>query len=141
MMRKPSIIAKAGLLALAAIGAALAVRYYDAGLGLAANVAILLAVLVFYFVMKGRAAQSPAERANYALALEWGDLREAMICPHCQARASVRAKIVTRKKGISGGKATGALLTGGVSLLATGLSRKEDETQAHCMNCGSTWYF
>ena len=44
-------------------------------------------------------------------------------------------------KGISGAKATGAVLTLGWSLLATGLSRKEQATQAHCSNCGSTWDF
>jgi hypothetical protein len=46
-----------------------------------------------------------------------------------------------RKKGISGGKVMGGLLTGGISLLATGLSRKEQATQAHCDNCKSTWDF
>jgi hypothetical protein len=49
--------------------------------------------------------------------------------------------MVSRKAGISGGKATGAILTGGLSLLATGLSRKERLTEAHCDNCGSTWTF
>ena len=65
----------------------------------------------------------------------------AMICPHCQIRGSVSTRKTTRKKGISGGKATGALLTGGVSLLATGLSRKEKETEAHCASCHQTWHF
>jgi hypothetical protein len=45
------------------------------------------------------------------------------------------------KKGISGGKATGALLTGGVSILASGLSRKEKVTEARCANCRQTWHF
>jgi hypothetical protein len=45
------------------------------------------------------------------------------------------------KRGISGGKATGAVLTGGVSMLATGLSRKEAATKATCGNCGSRWVF
>jgi hypothetical protein len=49
--------------------------------------------------------------------------------------------MIKRKKGISGGKAVGALLTGGLSILATGLSRKEKSTQAHCDNCGATWDF
>jgi hypothetical protein len=53
----------------------------------------------------------------------------------------VHAKTVKAKKGISGGKAAGAILTGGLSLLATGLSRKESMTQAHCDACGSTWHF
>jgi hypothetical protein len=48
-----------------------------------------------------------------------------LVCPHCQTAGSVTARVVTRKKGVSGGKATGAVLTGGVSMLATGLSRKE----------------
>ncbi|MGO8683097.1 MAG: hypothetical protein ACLQUT_00730 [Thermoleophilia bacterium] len=64
----------------------------------------------------------------------------AMICPHCQTKGSVTTKSVRSKKGISGGKATGALLTGGLSILATGLSRKESSTEAHCSVCGATWY-
>ena len=65
----------------------------------------------------------------------------ALVCPHCQTKGFVHIKSVKRKKGISGAKATGALLTGGLSMLATGLSRKEAMTQAHCDNCNSTWDF
>jgi hypothetical protein len=65
----------------------------------------------------------------------------AMVCPHCQTSGRVSTRQVKAKKGISGGKATGALLTGGLSILATGLSRKEMVTQAHCSNCGATWTF
>lgn len=36
---------------------------------------------------------------------------------------------------------TGAILTGGVSILATGLSRKEAATEAFCTHCKSTWQF
>ncbi|MDO8307003.1 MAG: hypothetical protein Q7V58_01430 [Actinomycetota bacterium] len=50
-------------------------------------------------------------------------------------------KSVKAKKGVSGGKATGAVLTGGISILATGLSRKEKVTEAHCSNCRTTWVF
>jgi len=64
-----------------------------------------------------------------------------MICPHCSVRGEVRTKRAQVKKGISGGKASGAILTGGVSLLATGLSRKEAMTAAHCGNCHSGWMF
>lgn len=67
--------------------------------------------------------------------------QSAMVCPHCQSRGTVRTKNVTQKKGVSGGKATAAVLTGGVSLLATGLSRKEQNTEAHCSRCGATWHF
>jgi hypothetical protein len=70
-----------------------------------------------------------------------GTLRSQLVCPHCQERGNVMCKSITNKKGISGGKATGAVLTGGVSLLATGLSRKEAATQAFCKNCKSTWQF
>ncbi len=71
----------------------------------------------------------------------WGGERPTMVCPHCQERGHVRTKAVTKKAGISGGKATAALLTGGVSLLATGLARKEARTQAHCSHCDTTWLF
>lgn len=64
-----------------------------------------------------------------------------MICPHCQTKGSVITQKTKVKRGISGGKATGALLTGGASLLATGLSRKQKATQARCVNCGAEWLF
>jgi predicted RNA-binding Zn-ribbon protein involved in translation (DUF1610 family) len=64
-----------------------------------------------------------------------------MICPHCGARGGVRTHHARVKAGISGGKATGAVLTGGLSLLATGLSRKQKVTEANCTNCGSRWTF
>ena len=35
----------------------------------------------------------------------------------------------------------GALLTGGVTMLATGLSQEDVITKATCANCGSTWLF
>ena len=70
-----------------------------------------------------------------------GSLNKHMICPHCQNKGAVRTKRVQRKRGISGGKATGALLTGGLSLLATGLSRKQTVTEAWCGTCKSTWEF
>lgn len=64
---------------------------------------------------------------------------EALMCPHCQTRGAVTSVAVVRKKGISGGKATGALFTGGLSMFATGLSRKEAATQMWCGNCGTRW--
>lgn len=72
---------------------------------------------------------------------EHGPLNRVFVCPHCQSKGKVRTKAVKRKKGISGGKATAALITGGISVLATGLSRKENLTQAHCESCNSTWLF
>ncbi len=70
-----------------------------------------------------------------------GVLNSQMICPHCQRKGSVRTKPVKQKAGISGGKATAAIITGGFSVLAVGLSRKEKKTQAHCSKCGNTWFF
>lgn len=86
-------------------------------------------------------AQTPAGRKAFEDAALWGAVSPAFICPHCQTKGFVHTKSVTRKKGISGGKATGAILTGGLSILATGLSRHEDSTQAHCTNCNTTWDF
>lgn len=100
-------------------------------------------LFVRYF-KTGTPEQKAARRVSWKDAwdtLQWGLLNPNMICPHCQTRGCIRAKRISRKKGISGAKATGALLTGGLSVLATGLSRKERCTQAHCGNCGSTWDF
>lgn len=63
-----------------------------------------------------------------------------IVCPHCQSAGGVKRKQVKVKRGISGGKATGAVLTAGFSLLATGLSRKETVTEMHCGRCGTTWH-
>ena len=70
-----------------------------------------------------------------------GYLNSQIVCAHCQTKGSVRTKLMKKDVGISGKKATAAALTGGISLLATGLSRKEKVTQAHCDNCGSTWTY
>lgn len=64
-----------------------------------------------------------------------------MICPHCSTRGRIQTKQVKLRKGISGGKATAALLTGGLSLVATGLSRREKATRAHCGACNSVWHY
>ncbi len=91
-----------------------------------------------YLETKKEAAQAAQDNMRD---LQHGPVNAQMICPHCQSRGTVRTKRIAQKKGISGGKATAAVLTGGVSILATGLSRKEAATEAHCDNCGSTWYF
>lgn len=87
---------------------------------------------------KRRAQLQSAERSAL---WAYGRTNSQMVCPHCQTRGKVRTKPIDKKAGISGGKATAALLTGGLSILATGLSRKEALTQAHCDNCDSTWAF
>ena len=70
-----------------------------------------------------------------------GNVKPEMICPHCQVKGKVHTKPTQRKRGLSGGKIVGGLLTGGISILATGLSRKVLTTEAHCDNCGATWDF
>ncbi|MES2415460.1 MAG: hypothetical protein V4614_16800 [Pseudomonadota bacterium] len=72
---------------------------------------------------------------------EHGTVNPYMNCPHCLRVGKVRTKKILQKKGMSGGKATAAILTGGVSLLGTGLSRKEELTQAFCGECKNIWTF
>ena len=67
--------------------------------------------------------------------------RPEVICPMCQVKGQVTTSRINRKRGISGGKAVGALLTGGLSMFAVGLSRKEYFTHARCKNCKSEWDF
>ena len=91
--------------------------------------------------LNARVEASRASQKAVMATQEFGPINAAMVCPHCQTKGGVRTKKITQKKGISGGKATAAVLTGGVSLLAVGLSRKEASTQAHCDACGNTWLF
>ncbi len=72
---------------------------------------------------------------------QYGEVNAAMVCPHCQTKGKVETKHITQKKGISESKAAAAVVTGGLSVLAVGLSRKEGATQAHCGSCGNTWSF
>jgi DNA-directed RNA polymerase subunit RPC12/RpoP len=61
-------------------------------------------------------------------------------CPHCESTGTVKTKQVKMKQGISGGKATGAVMTAGLSLFATGLSRKQQVTEMACTKCGTVWH-
>ena len=60
------------------------------------------------------------------------------MCPACQKRGDVSTKPTHVKNGISGPKVVAAVFTGGWSLLATGIARKVDRTEAKCSNCGMT---
>jgi len=95
---------------------------------------------VFALIMQA-ICTTPEQKEESRLWRKYGSLNKELICPHCRHKGQVRTTPVQQKKGVSGGKATGALLTGGASLLLVGLSRKEWNTQAHCMHCNSTWYF
>jgi|SRR5690348_8716568 len=83
----------------------------------------------------------PIANPTQAAEIQYGHINSKMVCPHCNIAGKVRTRSVTQKKGISGGKATAAVFTAGISMLATGLSRKESMTQAHCTNCKNTWFF
>lgn len=64
---------------------------------------------------------------------------DKLVCPHCGERGTISATSVVKGKGVSGGKAAGAVMTGGVSVFATGLSKNQRVRQLHCENCNSTW--
>ena len=104
------------------------------------DVIIVVACIYYLYYLHNKYSQNITSYFNPTI-LKWGDLNEQMICPHCQNKGGIRIKSVKRKKGVSGGKATAAILTLGITMLATGLSRKEGLTQAHCTKCNSTWDF
>jgi hypothetical protein len=100
-------------------------------------IGVALGVLVLVVGFIARLSLGEQEYAGQRKA----ERMRAMTCPHCQTKGSVAVKRVRIKGGVSGGKATGALLTGGLSLLATGLSRKHEVTEASCSECGAVWHF
>ncbi len=100
------------------------------------NTFLVIAIFVFVAFAMYRASNSPAAVARREKEAEQ---QARIMCPHCGERGGVTARAVQRKKGVSGGKATGAILTGGVSMFATGLSRKETTRELACSNCGMTW--
>lgn len=67
-------------------------------------------------------------------------INKLLTCPHCHIAGFVDQREVKTKQGISGGKATGAVLTGGISLFATGLSRKQKVTEMRCTKCKTVWH-
>ncbi len=88
---------------------------------------IVLVVLVTVAEEKKVSKMSPEQRVRYrkekkqaAAEFEYGRRQREIVCPHCQTKGNVHTKSVKQKKGISGGKATAAVFTLGVSMLATG---------------------
>lgn len=94
-------------------------------------VAVVVGISIYYYKL-------PDDKLDEVI---YGKVNPEIICPHCQVKGMVHTKKINKKVGISGGKATAALLTAGVSVLATGLSRKDHLTQAYCCKCESTWSF
>ncbi len=70
-----------------------------------------------------------------------GEITPEIICPHCQEKGNVHTQKHTKQQGINGAKATMGVFTGGLSLLATGLSDSKMVTKAFCENCQQTWLF
>lgn len=107
---------------------------------------VIAAVPMIYFASRadGKAALRRAGMEDSGIdptdVAVYGAPNPVLICPHCHTQGKVLTKQITKKNGISGAKATGAILTGGVSILATGLSQKDAATQAHCVQCKSTWH-
>lgn len=89
---------------------------------------------LIWFNLKMHDPQAGARKRQARL-----DAQAQILCKFCHARGSVTVQAVSRKKGISGGRATGALLTGGASMLLTGLSRREAARSLSCSNCGMRW--
>lgn len=100
---------------------------------------VVVGVLFFLALVAFAVWSSTASPAAKAKQVELQRQQSEIVCPHCQTKGQVTARVGTAKRGVSGGKATGALLTGGTSLFATGLSRKQVVTQMFCGNCGTSW--
>lgn len=84
---------------------------------------VVLALFIFAILFAQRWKQAPA-----------------IICPHCRHTGGVKLRERKRKTGLSGGKVVGGLLTGGISLLATGISRNASATECRCSVCETTWW-
>jgi hypothetical protein len=93
--------------------------------------ALILMVAMIWLLIRLLSNLSPADI--------YGPVNPAIPCPHCQQTNCVRTQRQTVKTGISGAKATGAVLTGGMSVLATGLSKKQPVIKAHCDSCQMDW--
>jgi hypothetical protein len=104
-------------------------------------ICIAIAIWVSGIDSKKLSYLNPEERKEFDRSQLLGPIRPQIVCTHCQTKGMVRTKGIGKDAGISGKKASAAALTGGISILATGLSRKERVTQAHCDYCGSKWTF
>ena len=92
---------------------------------------MLIVGAVVLFVALSRAHKDPTAEANEHAA--------ELVCPHCHQRGRITVELLTRGKGISGGKAAGAVMTGGLSVGATGLSKNVPTRHLTCGNCKMEW--
>ena len=91
-------------------------------------IAVAVALFVWFY-------NSPdAKAGREAARLREAERQAQIVCPHCQVPGHVTRTLAQRKQGVSGGKATGAIVTGGASLFLTGLSRKQLVTEMTCVS-------
>jgi hypothetical protein len=67
-------------------------------------------------------------------------LNSKLTCPYCKVQGLVGTRQVKVKRSSSGARSTGSFVTGGLSVLTTGLSKRVVVTEAACGKCNSTWY-
>lgn len=101
---------------------------------------ILIGVCVAFLLSPaGQKAMADTNKAHAAARETQIRQQAKLVCPHCGESGCVTTTETKKKQGISGGKATAAVFTGGLSLAATGLSRKNKVLVRSCSSCGSTW--
>jgi len=69
----------------------------------------------------------------------YGIVNSKLKCKYCEEVGSVHYRRVYKKTGFSTGKAVAGLITGGTSILATGLAKKEGVAKFYCGNCEMSW--
>lgn len=97
------------------------------------SLAVVILVVIAVAVIQAVKKQNAEAKARAAAA-------HKIVCIYCATAGAVTTRATTVKTGISGGKTTGAALTGGLSLLAVGLSRRQRGQQLTCRNCRMSWF-
>lgn len=73
---------------------------------------------------------TPEERLTKALTRAWGPINDAMVCPHCQTKGTVRGTMVVYRE---------TSRTGGIVLGVTTKHSPMQAQQLHCDTCNATW--
>jgi hypothetical protein len=68
-----------------------------------------------------------------------GTIKPHIVCPWCRRAGKVATHRVHAKVGYSAAKGVAAIMTQGVSLLFTGISKKKWVTMAKCFGCETEW--
>ena len=86
-----------------------------------------------------RRGLSPEEGVPHELGASGAASTKEMVCPHCQTKGSVTTRKVLSRPSAAGDVGALAILTAGLSLLGSWLSRQQAVTQAWCGHCGVSW--